>query len=879
MRVSRRGFVSSVAAGSVAPGGWGVQEEQPVAGRVFRGEQLSQIAFPLGGIGTGTVSLGGYGNLRDWEIFNRPAKNTVLPFTFAAVRLAGGGLPQPVGRVLEREWLPPFGGSHGIPRERAAGLPRFPEAVFAGSYPFAHLRFEDPDFPVEVSLEAFNPMVPHDFDASSLPVAVLTYRFRSQARALLDVCLAFSILNPVGWDSVAPLAHRRAPFFGSNVNEFRTRGQAAGIFMSSRKHRQESFRFGSLAILTGLGSVSYRLRWEHGALWDELPVWWREFTERGRMPNNDCPPSEDGFTECATLASNFALAPDEERDVTLVLAWHFPNIEDYWTGKKPYFFKQQEDPKRLLYSHYGKRWPSAWEAAVFAWDHLETLRTRTLRFRNALYGSSLPADVIDAISSQMSTVRTNTYLVLDGKVPVAFEGCGDTEGCCPFNCTHVYNYVQAPAFLYPELERAVREMDFVQNLREDGYMSFRTATPVQHGAYTRHPAADGQMGCILKLYREWQLSGDDQWLRKLWPQARKAVEFAWSYWDRDRDGVMEGEQHNTYDIRWYGPNPMVGSLYLAALRAASEMARHLGDGEWAERCHRVFEEGSRKLDQLLWNGEFYQQQLDANREQQRWQIGGGCLADQLLGQWFAEVTGLGYVLPPERVRAALKSIFRYNFRQALREVPSGQRIYALNDEAGLVVCSFPRGNRPLIPFGYSDEVWTGVEYQVASHLIFEGFLEQGLKIVRAVRKRHDGRRRNPWDEVECGHHYARAMSSWALLLAYSGFRYSAVSKELRFRPRVKASPFRCLFVTGGAWGACSQAQEDKTRSRIDLAVVEGSLEIRSFRLTAPVGVSAALVDGRPVDLKAAKGEALLSLPAPLLLRAGGACRIELRSVA
>lgn len=876
MRVTRRGFVGSVAAGSAGRAEFIAGKQPTVPGRVFRGENLSQIAFPLGGIGTGTVSLGGHGNLRDWEIFNRPAKNTVLPFTFAAVRLEGGGLPEPAARVLEREWLPPFGGSHGIARERGAGLPRFQEAVFTGSYPCAHLRLEDSGFPAEVTIEAFNPMAPHDFDASSLPVAILTYRIRSLARSPVSVCLAFSLLNPVGWDGVAPLLHRRGPFFGGNVNEFRTSGRAAGIFMSSTKHPPESFRYGSLALVTGQGDISYRLRWEHGALWDELPMWWRDFTARGHMPNNDCPPSEDGVTECATLACHFALGPGETKDVTFVLSWHFPNIEDYWTGKKPYFFKQQEDPERLLHNHYGTRWRSAWEAAVYVWDHLESLRARTLRFRDAMYGSSLPAEVIDAVSSQMSTIRTNTFLVLDGKVPLAFEGCGDTEGCCPFNCTHVYNYVQGPAFLYPELERAMREVDFTQNLREDGYMSFRTATPIQHGAYTRHPAADGQMGCILKLYREWQVSGDDQWLRKLWPAAKKALEFAWSYWDRDHDGVMEGEQHNTYDIRWYGPNPMVGSLYLAALRAGSEMARHLGDRTAAEKYQRVLDAGSRKLDQLLWNGEFYQQQQESNREQQRWQIGGGCLADQLLGQWFAEINGLGYVLPPERVRTALKSIFRYNFRGEMREVASGQRVYALNDEAGLLVCSFPRGSRPLIPFGYSDEVWTGVEYQVASHLIFEGFLEEGLRIVRAVRERHDGRRRNPWDEVECGHHYARALSSWALLLAYSGFRYSAVSKELTFRPRVRGSAFRCLFVTGGAWGVCGQTPDGKGGFQTEVAVAEGELELRTVKLVAPAGLTVALVDGRRTELRVENGEALLTLPAPERIRSGGSCRIELR---
>ena len=877
VRVTRRHFVSSLGTGYGLQHVAGGLASPPGNVRTFSGETLAQIAFPLGGIGTGTVSLGGYGNFRDWEIFNRPSKNTFLPCTFAAMRLSGGGLAQPVTRIIEREWLPPFTSSHGIPRERAAGLPRFPEVVFAGSYPIAYLQFSDERLPVEVSLEAFNPMAPHDFDASSLPVAIFIYHIRSRASLPLNVSLAFSLMNPVGWDGLAPLGHRRAEYFGGNWNEFRESSGAAGIYFSSRKYSPDSFRYGSLALITAAGDVSYRLRWEHGALWDELPAWWREFSESGRMPNNDCPPSEEGFTEYATLVSHFTLAPAETKSVPFILVWHFPNIEDYWTGKKPYFIQQQVDPRRLLRNHYGQRWRSAWEAGVYVWERLTSLRERTVRFRDALYKSSLPPEVIDAISSQLSTLRTNTFLILDGKIPLAFEGCGDTEGCCPFNCTHVFNYAQAPAFLYPELERTVRELDFLTNLRDDGHMSFRTATPIQQGAFTKVPAADGQMGCILKLYRDWQISGDDQWLRKLWPAAHKALEFAWSHWDRDRDGIMEGEQHNTYDIRWYGANPMVGVLYLGALRAASQMARHLGEAQLAETYERLFQEGSRKLDQILWNGEYYWQQSDAPEVlRQRWQIGGGCLADQLLGQWFSEIVGLGYLLPAARVRKALLSIFRYNFRDNMREVSSGQRIYALNDDAGLLVCSFPRGGRPQTPFGYSDEVWSGVEYQVAAHLVFEGYLQEGRRIVQAVRGRHDGRRRNPWDEVECGHHYARALSSWTLLLAYSGFRYSAVTKDLRFHPRIGGVPFRSLFVTGSAWGVCSQEDLSEGGRQIEFSVIEGHLHIASFRLAVPTQPVEALVQGQRVPIAIKDGEAHLLLSEPLRIGAGQACRVRLR---
>jgi len=294
------------------------------------------------------------------------------------------------------------------------------------------------------------------------------------------------------------------------------------------------------------------------------------------------------------------------------------------------------------------------------------------------------------------------------------------------------------------------------------------------------------MGSVLKLYREWQISGDEPFLRRLWPRAKAALEYAWTSWDKDRDGVMEGEQHNTYDIEFYGPNTMMGTLYLGALKAGAAMAEAMGDREDAAVYRRLFESGRTKHE-MLWNGEYYVQRVPSVQEVQpllsasdepwhanavvdgqlRYQYGAGCLSDQLLGQWLSTVVGLGHVLAPEHVGTALQSIYRHNFRHDFYDHPNAQRLYALGDEKGLVLCSWPRGERPALPFVYADEVWTGIEYQVAAHLVYEGHVAEGLAVVRGVRDRYDGRRRNPWNEVECGSHYARALASWSVLLALS----------------------------------------------------------------------------------------------------------------
>jgi len=200
----------------------------------------------------------------------------------------------------------------------------------------------------------------------------------------------------------------------------------------------------------------------------------------------------------------------------------------------------------------------------------------------------------------------------------------------------------------------------------------------------------------------------------------------------------------------------------------------------------------------------------------------------MLGQWLAMAAGLGRFLPEDRLKTTLSSIFNYNFMTDFKNYSNVQRTYALNDERGLLLCTWPNGGRPPLPFVYSDEVWTGIEYQVASHLMYEGLIDEGLTIVKAVRDRYDGRRRNPWDEVECGHHYARAMSSWGILLALSGYAYSGQTASLEFAPKLYPGNFRTFWTTGGGWGGYSQKEEKGKAQKVELAVAGGELKLREF---------------------------------------------------
>jgi uncharacterized protein (DUF608 family) len=820
--------------------------------RVFEGPALKEIAFPLGGIGTGTVSLGGRGDLRDWEIFNRPGKGVKLPFTFFALFFEEEGGRRGV-RVLEGPLTPPFTERDGYPRTEVPGLPRMEKARFFGEYPFARVEFEDGRVPLQVTMEAFNPMIPLNPEDSGIPAVLIRFRVKNLSSGRIRASVAGSILNPIGFDGQGDLDSITNEKFGQNLNEIRKTAVLSGLAMSSKKVEPQSAAFGTMALSTPWKDITYISHWVRGDWWDDLQIFWDDFSDDGRLKNTDeASPSPDGRTDIGTLGLTVSLGPSEEVVLPFVLSWNMPNVLNY-------FDVVPKQRGGLLRNHYAERFADAWAAAEYLVQNLDRLEKDTRLFHDAFFASSLPPYVLDAVSSQASIIRTTTCFWLEGGRFFGFEGCNDRGGCCPLNCAHVWNYEQSLAFLYPSLERSMRETDFLNQVRPDGAMIFRTSLPLESGVYWDfRPAADGQMGRIISLYRDWQISGDDALLRKLWPQAKKALEYAWTSWDTDKDGLMEGEQHNTYDIEFYGPNSMLSGFYLGALLAGSRMAEAVGDKAAAGVYRDAFEKGRKRYDELLWNGEYYIQKYDQVMEK-KYQYGEGCLSDQVLGQWLGMVSGLGRFLPEDRLKTTLGSIYRYNFLSDFRDFSNCQRTYALGDEKGLLLCSWPKGGRPQLPFVYSDEVWTGIEYQVASHLMYEGLLEEGLSIVKAVRDRYDGRRRNPWDEVECGHHYARAMSSWGVLLALSGYSYSGPEMRMGFAPPLYAEDFRTFWSAGSGWGHYFQKADDDKHLKAGVAVLAGSVQLQELSLRLPqdflgkkiVSLKGSL-DGKALKLQFAK---------------------------
>lgn len=784
-------------------------------------DQTANVAkFLLGGIGTGSISVGARGNLTDFEVFNRPSKGFSSPYTFFSIRTqdAQGNVQC---RALEAQLQPPFDHSHGFVAWEAGGLPRFAQSRMWGEYPFVWVQLEDAAMPVQATLEAFTPFVPLNAADSSYPAAVLRYRVRNVTDQPVSVSVAGSFANLCGFDQCdiwgKPL------FKGKPTNRYFDNGKIRGIHFTNPEIAADAQDAMEMAFTTADSDVFYKENWNEGAWWDGIQDFWNDLTHDGRLDNDHVITAKGNTMHVSpirvgSLGMQKQIPAQGEETFEFVLSWYRPNRVRSWDQLQD----AAKTGRELIRNHYTTLFSGAVDAASKLYGRLEELEGRSRDFTRAMFGGTLPEAVSDAVAANITVIRSNTCFRVEDGTFFAFEGCFDIAGCCDGNCTHVWNYAQTLAFLFPELEQSMRRTEFLTETLPNGEMSFRARRYLGDEAFLMPPAADGQLGCVIRLYREWMLSGDEGFLRQLWPIAKKSLDFAFEYWDSDGDGVLDNEQHNTYDIEFVGPNAMINAIFAAALKAGERICNHLGDQGEAQRYAKAAKTVAEYVDANLFGAQYYVQK-DARMHEYKYQVGDGCLSDQLLGQQLAHVNALGYVLDPVHVKQAIKAIYDYNFKQDFHGFSNMQRTYALNDEKGLVLCTWPHGGRPEIPFVYSDEVWTGVEYQVASHLIYEGFVDEGLQLVQAVRDRHDGVRRSPWNEVECGHHYARSLSSYGVLLALSGFVCDLPGKTLTFKPVLQQRQFRCFFSCGAAWGIYTQTTDESGAITGRVNVLYGSL--------------------------------------------------------
>ncbi len=572
------------------------------------------------------------------------------------------------------------------------------------------------------------------------------------------------------------------------------------------------------------------------------------------------PPEAPDRKSAGALRRVMTLAPGATATATFVVAWHFP---------QDVIAKLNTTTRR----HYAVRFDAAGAVVAHVAKNFAALAGATRLWHDTWYDSTLPFWFLNRTFLNTSILATSTsHWFEDGRF-YGWEGVG----CCAGTCTHVWHYAHAMGRLFPPLERSLRELtDYGHGFdAATGRIRFRAE-------HNNAAAVDGQAGTILRVYREHQMSADDRFLRRLWPRVRKSIEFLIAS-DEQRDGILDGAQHNTLDADWWGQVAWLSGLYVTALRAGERMATEVGDADFARQCADIAGRGSRRICDRLFNGEYFFHRGDPAHATT---VGSydSCEIDQVFGQSWAWQVALGRVLDADKVKTALRSLWRYNFTPDVgpyrTAYPAG-RWYAMAGEAGLLMATWPRGEaqRQTVGFdSYFNECMNGFEYQVAGHMIWEGMLLEGLAITRAVHDRYHPARRNPWNEVECGDHYARSMASYGVFLAACGYEHHGPQGHLGFAPRLNPEDFRAPFTTAEGWGTLAQtigaAEQTAT-----VTLRHGRLRLRTLALAVarPPSRLTVVVEGRTVTATPAHeaGRLLITLADEVVLAAGGVLRVVL----
>ena len=775
----------------------------------YEGPNLNRVAFPIGGIGAGMICLEGTGAIshvsvrNTMEFFNEPCSFAALTVKKAKTNVAKvlEG-PVPAWKVFG---APKTG--NGAPRT-SFGLPRFDKASFLARFPFGTVTLEDREVPMRVEVTGWSPFIPGDPDNSSMPAGALEYTFSNTSAKTVDAVFSYNTKNFMaveegGGDTILPVRN--------------------GFVLHQKGTAEAPQNLGSFAYFVDDNNAVVDHCWFKGGWWDSLTLAWDNIREARLLDN----PPVAGRCPGASLFVPFTLKPGQKKTVRLMLAWYVPET-DLRLGRDAPDAPACEDGECCHSSTYvpwyAGRFKDIKEVCRYWRRNYDDLRAKTSLFTDAFYDSTLPAEVIEAVAANLTILKSPTILrQTDGRI-WCFEGCSDDRGCCHGSCTHVWNYAQAIPHLFPSLERSLRQTEFNESQDDRGHQAFRSALPIRPTTHQRHAASDGQLGGIMKVYREWRISGDTLWLEEIWPKVKISLDYCIRTWDPRGKGVLEEPHHNTYDIEYWGPDGHCSSFYLGALAAAIEMGQALKED--VSRYRDLLTAGKKFLETELFNGEYFYQKIQTeglnaefrplnsshngsgyshivkmlNTQGPKYQYGTGCLSDGVLGFWMAHMAGLGQIVDAGKVRSHLTAVHKYNLKHDLSDHQNPQRpSFALGKDGGLLLCTWPRGGQLSIPFVYSDEVWTGIEYQVASHLMLEGMVPEGLEIVRVCRDRYDGRIRNPFDEYECGHWYARALSSYGLLQGLTGLRYDAIERTLYIDSKV-GDNFRSFFSAESGFG-------------------------------------------------------------------------------
>ena len=867
---------------------------------IYTGDQLNYIGMPIGGIGCGQLYLGGDGRLWHWDIFksNYKRDNSLFGRKLNESFYLGSHYQSP---VAFRETYSPWNGADveqgfalriktgGREIVKRLDSTNFPDVEFRGEYPIGKINYKDPGLPIKASLEAFSPFIPLDARDSALPATIMSFNIENHSDKPVDVDLIGWLQNAICpyVDDKQGLGHRRSGVeLGKDRVSLVYTADAANVpedvLPLNKRHG-----YGSMALTLLQGDM------DAAAVLDIQDIGNTEALFR-QLAELDQPSQLKALDQLLVggLAASLSLQPGESRNIDFALSWYFPEYQEITPEEGDIGPIVRIAGFRERRRHYANRFESASSVVNYLADNKERLLAGTRKWNAAWYDSSLPHWFLDRTFLTLSSMATQTFHWFDNDYTFGWEGVD----CCAGSCTHVWSYAQSPGRLFPEIERLGREI-----VNYEAGFNKTDGTIYQRAEVDPKAATDGQCGTILRTYREHQMSSDGAFLKRLWPRVKLSIQCLLDQ-DRNKNGLLEGSQHHTLDANWYGPMGWISGYYLAALAAGESMAAELGEQGFAKQCRQVIDAGKQNIVSELFNGEYFIHKPDPDYPHAI-RTGKGCHIDQVMGQWWAHQVGLGRVIPKNETESALHSIWKYSFAPDAAQyaldniaIENAFRWYAMPGEAGLLICTWPKGGAVEAipggklrskenpdewtgPGGFFNECMTGFEYQVAGHMVAEGepdseLVKKGLAITRAVHDRYAADKRNPYNEIECSDHYARAMSSYGVYLSACGFEYHGPKGHMGFAPKIKPQDFKAAFTAAEGWGSFRQ-KIDAGSLNASLELAWGELSLKTFSLVFNGEVRQAIVDGNPVRFEQDQSKVTLYLPKATRLRQDQSLSIKL----
>jgi uncharacterized protein (DUF608 family) len=845
--MKRRNFLKTLAVGGVAgvtlpPLALTPDGEQREAGekRDRSGALIAHLSeesrvrsgMALGGIGAGTIELRKDGRFYNWNIFNNFPKETgsefVLPegeiedpmasnlFFMVRYEVEGG---EPGIKLLQLTNSINEGGVMGIaftfPWMRAIN-----RIDSSARFPFTRMTFTDPDLPCDIEMIAWTPFIPHDVKNSALPLAFFDFKVTVKTSKRVHLTLLMTARNNVGYDTLERFyTTETSSVLGARL-----------ISMGCGGIDTNASTWGQVTLASLAADSTYYCGWSHHHPFYEqvlrnrtlpniddtngiesnradIPAWLPRTHGRNRIDPKGQKRVHDQFVYC-TLAKSFELAGSSvHAEHSFLYGWNFPNLY-----AESSFREQSQTIEGHYYSNY---FTSASDVAEYGIAQRHDLLLRSQAFVSHFFDSSADIFVLEQVNSQLNTFVTNGRLVKNGDFGM-LEGLSSTWSWGPIATIDVMAYSSAPIIaLFPELQKAtMRCHQRVQSAQgEIQHGLLKNFTRGEDGTAGVSHRLDPAVQYVIIVLRDFFWTNDRGYLEELYPSVTRAINYILT--NRSFGGgvipIMRGVESSYDNFPMFGYASYILSQWLCAIQSAVLAADAMNDPGARLKYENILRQTKDTLESKLWAGSYYRLYNDLDNAGGKGDSSEQCLTDQLVGQWMSHASGLGSIVAKRRIDTALKSILKRSYRPAF----------------GLRNCSWPGMKywSDVDPNTWADQgntCWSGVELAFASFLLYEGFYEEAIEVIRTVDRRY---RENGlyWSHQEFGGHYLRPMSAWSILNGLLGF--SVNQGRLRFEPKLNRTAFKLFFAT--PTGTAHYIRVDET---VKLRCLTGTLEFSSLEI-------------------------------------------------